>query len=146
MNPPERASQTPPPMPRPDWLSRNWKWAVPVFTLGCFSIIGLFIFGFASLLFGAMKSSEPYKDSVARAVAHPQVTEALGTPVESGFFISGSIATSGNSGSADLEIPISGPKGKGRIHVKGEKSGGIWSYSVMNVRISGSPDRIELPR
>ena len=130
-NLPPTPPAVPPPPPKRGWWSRNWKWVVPVVILlpvlacgTCFTAV-----------FGLMKSSEPYKTAVERAKNHPAVIAALGTPIKEGFMASGTVNTSGDSGNADLSIPISGPKGSGTIHVVGSKSGGKWSYSVMEVRI-----------
>jgi hypothetical protein len=82
---------------------------------------------------GAMRSSTPYQDAMERARTDPRVIEALGSPIEPGLFISGTINTKNQSGDADLSIPISGPRGKARIHVVGTKDSGRWSYSKMVV-------------
>src|SRR5206468_8429293 len=58
---------------------RNWKWFVPV---GCFSIALLFVAFVCSvvlIVFSAIKSTNVYKDALARAKAHPAVIEVLGS-------------------------------------------------------------------
>lgn len=139
----------PPPMPQPPppgWLQRNWKWFVPVTVVSAFCLFLGLIFLFVSAIFGIIKSSVPYQEGLAKAVANPQVQSALGTPVTDGFFSSGNISTAGDSGRASLEIPISGPKGKGNIHVEANKSAGVWTYSTLEVAIPGQPEKIQLPR
>jgi Cytochrome oxidase complex assembly protein 1 len=101
-----------PPAPKPNWWNRNWKWFVP---LGCFSIAMLFVVFIGStvlIVFSAMKSSDIYKDALARAKTHPAVIEALGSPVTEGFLLSGNTNVNGTSGEANLSIPVAGPKGK----------------------------------
>jgi hypothetical protein len=44
-----------------------------------------FIAGIVLLVFGAMKSSDVYKDALAKAKTEPAVTEALGSPIKDGF-------------------------------------------------------------
>jgi len=128
----------------PNWWGRNWKWFVPV---GCLSMILLFC-AFLAVVFGAasgmMKSSDAYKHALALAEASPAVTEALGSPIHPGWFTSGSIKTTGATGEAQLEIPISGPKGKGKIYVEGTKSAGEWTYSKLDVLVEASGERIDL--
>ena len=128
----------------PSWWNRNWKWFVPV---GCLSIIAV-IAGFAALIlsfvFGLMKSSDVYKQALDGAKNNPAVVSALGAPIEAGFFTSGSINTSGPSGTAELAIPISGPKGNGTIYLEAKKSTGTWSYSQLVVQIEQSGQRISL--
>ncbi|HEV7240489.1 MAG TPA: cytochrome c oxidase assembly factor 1 family protein [Thermoanaerobaculia bacterium] len=93
-------------------------------------MVAFFAFVFF-VVFASMRSAAPYKDSVAYAKADPRVIQALGAPVEPGWFISGSINTSGRSGSADIDIPLKGSKQKGSLHVVGTKEGGRWTYSRM---------------
>jgi hypothetical protein len=71
--------------PRPNWWKRNWNWFVPV---GCFGMLALFVSFVASvalIVFSAMKSTDVYKDALARAKANPAVIEGLGSPITEGF-------------------------------------------------------------
>ena len=137
----------PPPIPsqaKGNWWTRNWKWFVPT---GCLSLLTLFIAFIVLILmivFGAMKSSDVYKDALAKAKAHPAVIEALGEPIEDGFFVSGNTNVNGAAGESNLAIPISGPKGKGTIYLKAEKSLGRWNYSDLVVEIQKTGERIDL--
>ncbi|RYD47141.1 MAG: hypothetical protein EOP85_06030, partial [Verrucomicrobiaceae bacterium] len=140
-------SSVPPPLsqyPPPGWWARNWKWAVPACLV---SVVAMFV-GFIFLLFftitGFMKSSEPYKVAMSRANASAQIQEALGTPVESGIFMTGNISTSGAGGRASIAIPISGPKGKGSLYVEANKSAGTWTYTTLEARVPGQSGRIDL--
>jgi hypothetical protein len=136
---------TPPPVPPSgNWWTRNWKWFVP---LGCLSSIALFVVFIASIMlivFGAMKSSDVYKDALAKAKAEPAVIEALGSPIEDGMFVSGSTNVNGASGEANLAIPIHGPKRKGTLYVVAQKSVGAWNYSNLVVEVKGTKQRIDL--
>ncbi len=137
----------PPPMPTAPargWWSRNWIWCVPVIVVTAAIFLAGFLFMVISLVFGAMKSSDPYKDSLAKAQADPKVREALGTPVKDGFFFTGNININNDSGRAVLDIPLEGPKGKGTLHVEGNKSGGVWTYPVQELRRSGNAGNIQL--
>jgi len=74
---------------KPNWWERNWKWFVP---LGCFSVALLFLVFVGSILvivFSAMKSTDVYKEALSRAKEHPAVLEALGSPIQDGFLVSG---------------------------------------------------------
>src|SRR5215510_14448155 len=137
-------SLTQPAIPKPNWWKRNWKWFVP---LGCVTMALLFLAFVGSILlivFSAMKSTDVYKEALARAKAHPAVIEALGSPIKDGFLLSGNTNVSGASGESNLAIPISGPKGKGTIYVSATKSLGRWIYSGLVVELSGTHDRIDL--
>ncbi len=103
-----------------------------------------FIVGIVLLVFGAMKSSDVYKDALAKAKTEPAVTEALGSPIKDGFFVSGNTNVSGGSGEANLAIPISGPKDKATLYVVAKRSVGFWSYSSLVVEVKRTKQRIDL--
>jgi cytochrome oxidase complex assembly protein 1 len=129
---------------KPNWWTRNWKWFVP---LGCFTAVLMFLVFAGSIVvivFSAMKSTDVYKEALARAKADPAVIEALGLPIRDGFLISGNSNVNGASGESNLAIPISGPKGKGTIYVSATKSLGRWVYSGLVVEVSGTHERIDL--
>src|ERR1700757_4793773 len=96
------------------------------------------------IVFSAVKSTDPYKDALARAKAHPAVIEALGSPITEGFLVSGNTNVNGASGDANLSIPITGPKGKGTIYVAAKKSVGQWNYSGLVLEIAKTHQRIDL--
>lgn len=144
---PPPLSQGPPPLdqaPPPGWWGRNWKWMIPTCVVVTFGAIAAFIFLIFSFVMGMMKSSTPFKEAMSRANASEQVKAALGTPVESGMFVSGSINTSGSSGNAFLVIPVSGPKGEGLIRLEAKMSGGTWTYSTLHLHPSGQTENIDL--
>ncbi|MDQ6765430.1 MAG: cytochrome c oxidase assembly factor 1 family protein [Verrucomicrobiota bacterium] len=138
--PPPPASPHQQTTPRPGWWSRNWKWFLPAGCLTMLIAVGVFVALIVMIVFGAMKSSDSYKYAVARAKADPRVISALGRPIREGWFLSGSTHVSGGSGESDLEIPISGPKGKATIYVSVTKSAGKWSYSKMTVQPASGDD------
>ena len=143
--PPPPFTPAPQPSQPPGWWSRNWKWFVPT---GCcltpLVLGGAFAAFIILVVFGAMKQSEAYKMAVARAKADQRVTNALGTPIEEGWFLSGKTNVEGSSGNADLTIPISGPKGKGTIYAVATKSAGEWTFSKLAVKIDSSGETIDL--
>ena len=126
------------------WLSRNWKWLVPLVGLGmllaCVACVALF----ATTLFGTIKSSEPYQQAMAIAQASPEAAEALGTPIQAGFFVGGSIQVTGPTGSADLSIPVSGPEASGTLYVVGVKTLGTWQLLTLELAVKDSGTRLDL--
>ncbi|MGB9474464.1 MAG: cytochrome c oxidase assembly factor Coa1 family protein [Candidatus Udaeobacter sp.] len=131
---------------RLNWWTRNWKWFVPVGCLGTIVLLFAFVGSIALVVFSAMKSTDVYKDALARVEAHPSVIEALGSPIKEGFLVSGNTNVNGASGEANLSIPISGPKGKATIYVAAIKSLGEWNYSGLVVEIQKTHERIDLLR
>ncbi len=115
--------------------------------LGCFTVALVFVIFVGSILvivFSAMKSTDVYKDALARAKADPAVIEALGSPIKDGFLMSGNTNVNGASGESNLAIPISGPKGTGTIYVSAQKSLGKWNYSGLVVEVKQTHQRIDL--
>jgi hypothetical protein len=136
-----------PAQPQRSWWSRNWKWVVPV---GCLVLVlpllalAGFIGGILAIVFGSIKSTDVCQQALALAKSNPAVIEALGEPVEDGWLMSGNINTSGPSGSADISIPLHGPKGKGTLYAVATKSAGRWEYGTLEVEVQGRDDRINL--
>jgi hypothetical protein len=96
------------------------------------------------IVLSAVKSTDVYKDALARAQAHTSLIEVLGSPIKEGFLVSGNTNVNGASGEANLSIPIPGPKGKGTIYVAASKSLGRWNYSGLIVEIAKTHHRIDL--
>jgi Cytochrome oxidase complex assembly protein 1 len=131
---------------RKSWWGRNWKWLVPTGCLGLAFLVAGFVALLVVVIFGAMKSSDIYKDALAKARANPAVIGALGSPIKEGMFLSGNTNVNGASGEANLAIPISGPNGKGTIYVAASKSAGEWAYATLAVEIEKTHERIDLIR
>jgi hypothetical protein len=127
-----------------NWWSRNWKWFVPTGCLSLLLLVGGCIGSIIMVATTAMKSSDVYKDALVKAQSNPAVVAALGTPITTGFFTSGSINTNGPTGDAAFSIPLSGPKGKAKIHLEAEKSAGEWTFSTLVVQVENPAQRIDL--
>lgn len=131
-------------VPKSSWWSRNWKWFVPVLAAVMLALFAAFIAAIFAFVFGMMKSSEPYQMALTRAAANPQIVQALGEPIESGYFVQGNINTNGLSGEAALAIPLKGPKGAAKVYVEATRSAGQWDYKTLVVQIEGGNQRIDL--
>jgi len=142
MEPTTPAPQIPPPR-RDNWWTRNWKWFVPTGCLTLLAVFAAFIISILMIVFGAMKSTDIYKDALARTRASAAVADALGTPIKDGFFVSGNTNVNGAGGESNLSIPISGPKGKGTLYLKAEKALGRWNYLGLEMQIENG-ERIDL--
>jgi len=126
------------------WFARNWGW---VLGGGCLTLIVLFFLGIGSIFFGVSKmftSSEPYQYAMEKTISNPAIIEVLGEPIEEDGMMNGSINLSGDDGNADFKIPISGPKGTGRIIVKATKDYGKWEYEKLYVQFQGEEENINL--
>ncbi|MCE9545227.1 MAG: cytochrome c oxidase assembly factor 1 family protein [Planctomycetia bacterium] len=133
---------------RPNWWSRNWRWLVPVGCIAGFMAFLAFCAGLAAICFfgitGMIKSSDAYQEAFARAKSSPAVAQELGSPINEGFFTTGNINVSNDSGNARLSIPISGPTGAGTIEVVAEKVAGKWTFSTLKVEIPSKGKSVDL--
>ncbi len=134
--------------PNPGWFGRNWKWFVPtgcltVLLLGALVLAGLIGLGIKGVS-GLMSGSEPVRHAMQLAQANPEVKAAFGEPLETGMGFQGSLTTDNDRGSADLSLPITGPKGSGRLYIKGSREADRWTYRLIEVAIDGSERRIDL--
>ena len=126
------------------WFLRNLKWFVPV---GCLSMI-LMVIGVivavAYLAFGSIKSSYVYQQAIDKTRSNADVIRELGEPIKAGWLISGRIKINDSSGSADMSIPVSGPKKSGRVYVLAKKRMDKWDFYGLEVEIEGKGERINL--
>src|ERR1700730_15252072 len=129
---------------RRNWWGRNGQWFVRTGCLGMLLLAAGLGFVIASIVFGAIKSSDAYKSGLVKAKADPRVVAALGSPIEDEFFVSGKTNVTGSSGHADRTVPISGPKGKGTIYFVASKFAGEWTFSKLIVEVAETGERIDL--
>ena len=102
--------------------------------LGAAAVISLFIF-----VFSVIKRTDVYREAYHRAPTDPRVIAALGTPIEKGWWVFGSVNIDNESGNADFSFPISGPKEKARVHV-GATYNGNWTYTELVVKPDNGGD------
>jgi Cytochrome oxidase complex assembly protein 1 len=118
------------------FLSNKGKWAVGISVgvafLLCIGIIGL------------IGSSEVCRLGVQQAQSNSAVAARLGEPIKQGFVVGGSIKMSGSSGSANLEIPLSGPRASGTLYAVAERRVGTWKFETLQLAVRGDPNRVDL--
>lgn len=135
----------PPPMPAKSGGGSKW---VLLGCGGCLVLIvlgALFAGGIAMFVFGVIKSTDVYQTALKRAQNSSEVQAALGTPIEAGMLVSGSVNTNNGQGTADINFSISGPKGTGTVIARASKEpGGTWMYSILQVNITGTGQVIDL--
>ena len=106
---------------RKSWFSRNWGWLLGG---GCLSLIVVAILAIGGIVYkvtDAVKGSEPYAYAYLKTVENESVIELLGTPIETNGMGNTSYKYGKGSASAELVIPIKGPKDEGSIIVDAEK-------------------------
>ncbi|HXA18552.1 MAG TPA: cytochrome c oxidase assembly factor Coa1 family protein [Thermoanaerobaculia bacterium] len=134
--PPQGSSYTPPPGAPPAPAQKSggcWKALAigcgVILVLGFAAMIALFVF-----VFSVIKRSDVYREAFTRATSDPRVVEALGTPIEKGWWVMGSVHLDNNTGTANIDFPISGPKGSAHVHAAASYDGNTWTYSSLVVR------------
>jgi hypothetical protein len=95
-------------------------------TLAAASLVVLFAIPLFFAVEEMMRGSDAYRLTLNKAQASPCVTNALGSPLKPGWMMEGSITESSIEGSADLTIPVRGPKGKGNLDMRAKKVSGNW--------------------
>ena len=112
-----------------------------VVLLGIAGVFSAIFFG----VFAAIGKSDAVAEVMKRAGESKVVREQLGTPLQRGWLTTGNLETANGSSSAELQIPIEGPKGSGRIEVNGYQRGSEpWVFTVLDVLIDSTSERIDL--
>jgi len=97
------------------------------------ALIGGIIF----VAMSAVKSSEVYQGALKAAQTHPAAVERLGEPIKDGWFVTGNIKVDGSGGNANFEIPVSGPKSSGTLHVRAVRPDDAWMYERLDLAAGG---------
>lgn len=118
-------------------LGRNWKWMLPVGCLGLILGLVALVCGIALVAMSAVKSSEVYQGALKVAQTHPAAVGRLGEPIKDGWLVKGNIKFDGGGGNADFEIPLSGPKGSGKLYVRAVNPDGAWMYERLDLAAGG---------
>ena len=124
-------------VPQPNWLKRNWKWALPLG--GCLTlIIGLVVL-FGSLFWGitnVMEDSQPYEYAIELINQDEELMNILGSPIEKDGVIQGNINWINGDKSAKMVIPISGSKGNGSLFIDASGKADEWIYHEIRVEVN----------
>ena len=123
------------------WWIRNW---IRVLVAACCGVGVLFVGGIASIVVGSLsvvRSSGACQEAVVRAEAAPAVVQALGEPLKVGWLVNGTLDP---GHSAEITVPVTGPRGKARIEIVASKASGAWVFSTLTVTINATGARISL--
>jgi uncharacterized membrane protein YgcG len=106
-------------------------------------LVILFVGAIFAFVFTLVKSAEPYQHAIQVVASDARAQQKLGSRIEARWWSSGSINTSGSSGSADLAIPVRGSSGSGTVYVAAKKSAGQWNYEKLELEIDGQQERVD---
>jgi Cytochrome oxidase complex assembly protein 1 len=122
-------------------VQRLWAiWGVVIWIAGIVFFGGIF-----GSVFYVLKTSEAYQLGVARLQANTEAVNALGAPISAGI-PSGKISIKGSDGEAALSFSVTGSKATGQVQVEAVKKGGVWSLTILRLKIDGRDDVIDLLR
>jgi len=80
----------------------------------------------------ALKSSGAFEGALAHLIADPLVATRVGLPLSTGR-VGGDIRVVSGTGSAQLDFPVSGPKGSGHVYVSAARELGLWSIVQLDL-------------
>lgn len=122
-------------------VQRKWMRAGVTFTFFImFGFISAAVLGPQELF----KRSHPVQLAMSAARQNTMVQQAMGTPLEMRWLISGTIGTSGPNGKADLSIPVRGPEGHATLYFIGERSLGLWAIKGLVLELDESGERLDI--
>jgi len=132
------------------WQNRTWdsiehfkkvqrRWSIA----GLFFAI-LFV-AFMVWSMGSMMKGEAYELSLKKIQQSPEVIALVGEPIVPGFFVSGSISSSGEGiGYANLSYSISGPNNQAYVVFEAHKRLGVWQIDQLVVFNQEQAKRIQV--
>jgi Cytochrome oxidase complex assembly protein 1 len=102
------------------------------------------IFPLLFMSIGKILKGEAFDKSLSVISANEKVIELIGTPIEAGYFVMGSIQTSGPDGEASLQYSVVGPKGSADVYVLAFKKMEKWSLDEVVVYSKEFEKRIQV--
>jgi hypothetical protein len=146
------ATSNPPAPPYPlvpgpvkrSWLDRQGGWKIPLGCLVALLLICAFVAILLTVVESSFRKSIVYQEALARAGQSPEVINRIGEPLRPGLVLQGQLNVSGSSGSAKMEIPISGPRGKATILLDARKLYGAWMFNTLEVHFEGKSEVVNL--
>ncbi|MCA9110292.1 MAG: hypothetical protein KDA52_10110 [Planctomycetaceae bacterium] len=122
---------------------RKW-WLIPVGCLGAVVFCCGLPLMILPIVFGAIKSSTPYQESLTRVQANPACQQLLVEPIAPSFLVSGSINVNGPEGHAAFSYDVSGPQGTANVVLDADKVDGKWIFNTLMVHPSEGGASIDL--
>lgn len=128
-------------LPEQGWWKRNWSWAVPVG--GCLTVLIIIGVSIGSIFFGVtsmLEDSVPLEYALEKINADPNIIEQMGSPIEKNGIIQGGFNWTGDEKSANMKVPVKGPKDTGTLFIKATAIGDNWTYHEIRVVIQDNEE------
>ncbi|ATB42765.1 hypothetical protein CYFUS_008244 [Cystobacter fuscus] len=127
--------------PQKSWFGRNWAWFIPMGCLGLLLSCGCLGALIAGLTFKSLRDNNVVTEALARTRQSPEAREVLGEPIEADWKVQGSFSTTNGQGSAQLAIPVRGPKAEGTLHVEAYKrDSDTWTFTTLELDVPDHPE------
>ena len=121
------------------WEQKSRRWVF----LGLIGLVtGIFGCGLLTLdvSYRMLKKATVMSEALARISADARVQKALGTPLRTGWAVTGELEDLPDQGSARLEFSLLGPQGHAAVKLRAEKSPtGTWRYLLLEIKPAASP-------
>ena len=91
-------------------------------------MVGFFVF-----VQKIIRGNETYLMAMERLADCRRCTLQLGEPIAAGLLITGDITYSGNSGSSNLTIPVTGSASSGTLFARGIRENGEWTLTSVTL-------------
>jgi hypothetical protein len=82
---------------------------------------------------GALKSSDPYQRAVSAVQTSRLAREQLGPPIVPGWFVTGSLQTSSQHGTAEMVFHVSGVRSEGTVRLSASREAGLWEFAFLEL-------------
>lgn len=128
----------------PAWMRRHPRWTIALVGSFMLLLVLLVVGVIANLINESMRRAPPYQQALSLASADPRLRAALGEPIDDGRWIRGRIDNAADGGSADLSVPLFGPRGRARLHVRAHKNSAQWTLSEARVALEPGTGEIDL--
>ncbi len=124
------------PARRRSWLGSKWA-RVAIVVLGLVLLVSV-------IVVIAFNNADATKLAASTATSNAALVERLGSPMKTGRLIGGAIEVTPGTGTADLAIPISGPRAKGTLYALAVKEAGVWKLTSLKYGADGESSRLDL--
>ncbi len=121
-------------------VQRNWAIAAAIF----YGLVALVMVGIFVAIFALFANLEPIDTLKEEARTNPQIAEYVGTPVEVGWFTTGSVNQHNRTGDADVSVSVGGPRASGTLRMVSVRQNGVWQVRKMVLTLDGTGQTIAL--
>jgi hypothetical protein len=109
---------------------------------GAVCAFALFFFCVFALVEVMMHASGGYKLALDRVNKSPCAVAVLGSPIRAGWNTTGDTNENGPNGTANLTIPVTGPKGKASLDLEAKKAEGVWE--INSLKLDTDSDELQI--